>query len=45
MENPRCIDDIFIKRLLRPMKYECVSLHGWENGSRANAGVSRLTTI
>jgi transposase InsO family protein len=30
--------DIFIERLWRSLKYECVYLHAWETGSRARAG-------
>ena len=37
----RCLDNIFIERLWRSLKYECVYLHGWENGSQAKAGVGR----
>jgi putative transposase len=29
----RCIDNVFIKRLWRSLKYECVYLHAWETGS------------
>ncbi|WP_245190870.1 DDE-type integrase/transposase/recombinase, partial [Jannaschia formosa] len=28
----RCIDNIFIERLWRSLKYECVYLHAWETG-------------
>jgi len=27
------LDDIFIERLRRTLKYECVYLHAWETGS------------
>jgi putative transposase len=37
----RCIDNIFIERLWRSLKYECVYLHAWETGSQAKAGVGR----
>jgi putative transposase len=37
----RCIDNIFIERLWRSLKYECVYLHAWETGSQANAGIGR----
>jgi len=33
----RCLDTIFIERLWRSLKYECVSLHAWETGSQAPA--------
>ncbi len=35
----RCIDNIFIERLWRSLKYECVYLHAWETGSQARAGI------
>jgi putative transposase len=34
----RCIDNIFIERLWRSLKYECVYLHAWETRSQAKAG-------
>ena len=37
----RCLDNIFIERLWRSLKYECVYLHAWEFGSQAKAGVGR----
>jgi len=37
----RCIDNIFIERLWRSLKYECVYLHAWETGSQARAGVGQ----
>lgn len=33
----RCLDNIFIERLWRSLKYECVYLHAWETGSQAKA--------
>ncbi|RUW79515.1 hypothetical protein EOA28_07915 [Mesorhizobium sp. M2A.F.Ca.ET.067.02.1.1] len=39
----RCLDNIFIERLWRSLKYECVYLHAWETGSQAKAGVGRWT--
>jgi hypothetical protein len=41
----RCIDNIFIERLRRSLKYECVYLHAWETGSQAKAGVGRWMTF
>lgn len=41
----RCIDNVFIERLWRSMKYECVYLHAWETGSQAKAGVARWMTF
>ncbi|PHP64527.1 IS3 family transposase, partial [Zhengella mangrovi] len=37
----RFLDNIFVERLWRSLKYECVYLHAWENGSEAKAGVGR----
>ncbi len=37
----RFLDNIFVERLWRSMKYECVYLHAWETGSQARAGVGR----
>ncbi|SDX64494.1 Integrase core domain-containing protein [Roseicitreum antarcticum] len=34
----RYLDNIFIERLWRTLKYECVYLHTWETGSQARAG-------
>lgn len=36
-----CLDHIFIERLWRSLKYECVYLHAWETGSQARAGIGR----
>ena len=35
----RFLDNIFVERLWRTLKYECVYLHGWESGSQARAGI------
>lgn len=35
----RCIDNVFIERLGRSLKYECVYLHAWETGSQAKVGI------
>jgi putative transposase len=32
-------DNIFVERLWRSLKYECVYLYAWETGSEAKAGV------
>ena len=37
----RWMDNVFIERLWRSLKYECVYLHAWETGSQAKAGVGR----
>lgn len=40
----RCIDNVFIERLWRSLKYECAYLHAWETGSQAKAAIgSRIT--
>ena len=36
----RFLDNIFIERLWRSLKDECVYLHAWETGSEARAGLS-----
>jgi putative transposase len=40
-----CLDNIFIERLWRSLKYECVYLHAWETGSQAKAGIGRRITF
>ncbi len=37
--HPIYLDNIFIERLWRTLKYECVYLHAWETGSEARAGL------
>lgn len=37
----RFLDNIFVERLWRSQKYECVHLHAWETGSEAKAGVRK----
>ena len=37
----RYLDNIFIERLWRKLKYECVYLRAWETGSQARAGVRK----
>lgn len=39
------MDNIFIERLWRSRKYECVYLRAWETGSHAKAGVGRRITF
>ena len=41
----RYLDNIFIERLWRSLKYECVYLHAWETGSQAKAGLGRWITF
>jgi putative transposase len=38
----RFLDNIFVERLWRSSKYECVYLHAWETGSEAKASVRKL---
>lgn len=35
------MDNVFIERLWRSMKYECVYLHAFETGSELRAGLAR----
>ena len=35
----RFLDNIFVERLWRTLKYECVYLHAWKSGSQARAGI------
>lgn len=37
----RLLDNIFVERLWRFLKYECVYLHAWETGPEAKAGVRK----
>ena len=37
----RFLDNIFVERLWRSLKYECVYLHAWSGGSEARAGIGR----
>ena len=37
----RFLDNIFVERLWRSLKYECVYLHAWETGSQARAGIKK----
>ena len=41
----RYLDNIFIERLWRSLKYECVYLHAWETGSQAMGGVGPLMVV
>lgn len=36
----RWMDNVFIERLWRSLKYECVHLHAFETGSELRAGLS-----
>ncbi|TYC80502.1 transposase [Stappia sp. BW2] len=35
----RFLDNIFIERLWRTLKYECVYLYAWETGSETKAAI------
>jgi len=37
----RAVDNIFVERLWRSMKNECVYLHAWETGSEARVGIGK----
>jgi len=37
----RWMDNVFIERLWRSLKYECVYLQAFETGSEARAGIGR----
>ena len=37
----RCMDNVFIERRWRSLKYECVYLHAFETGSELRAGLTR----
>ena len=37
----RWMDNVFIERLWRSLKYECVFLNAFETGSEARAGIGR----
>ena len=41
----RCIDNVFVERLWRSLKYECVYLHAWEPGSQAKSAIGRGITV
>lgn len=41
----RFLDKIFIERLWRTLKYECVSLQAWENGSETKAAIRKWVTF
>jgi putative transposase len=41
----RWMDNVFIERLWRSIKYECVYLHAFETGSELRAGLARWVTF
>ena len=40
----RWMDNVFIERLWRSLKYECIYLHAFETGSEARAGIAKWMT-
>ena len=40
----RWMDNVFIERLWRSLKYECVYLHAFETGSEARRGIGAWIT-
>ena len=40
----RWMDTIFIERLWRSLKYECICLHAFETGSETRAGIGKWMT-
>ncbi len=40
----RWMDNVFIKRLWRSLKYECITLNAFETGSEARVGIGRWVT-
>ena len=41
----RCIDNVFIERLWRSLKHDCVYLHARETGTQAKAGIAHWMTF
>ena len=41
----RWMDNVFIERLWRSLKYECVYLHAFETGSELRAGLDALDRL
>jgi putative transposase len=37
----RFLDNIFVERLWRSLKYQCVYLHAWSGGREARAGIGK----
>ena len=40
----RWMDNVFIERLWRSLKYECIYLHAFETGSEVRAGIAKWMT-
>ncbi len=46
MDGKGCfLDNIFIERLWRTLKHECVCLHAWETGSETKAAIRKWMTF
>ena len=41
----RALDNVFVERLWRSLKYECVYLHAWSGGREARAGIGQWITF
>jgi putative transposase len=41
----RFLDNIFIERLWRTLKYECICLHAWETGSETKTAIRTWMTF
>jgi putative transposase len=41
----RWLDNVFVERLWRSLKYECVYLHAWTGGREARAGIGSWMTF
>lgn len=41
----RFLDNTFIERLWRTLKYECVYLHDWETGSETKVAIRKWMTF
>ena len=41
----RFLDNIFVERLWRSLKYECIYLHAWETGSDVRTGLNNWITF
>lgn len=40
----RCIDNVFVDRLWRSLRCECVYLQAWDAGSQAKAAIGEWIT-
>ena len=44
-DKRRCLDNVFIERLWRSVKYEDIYLRAYENGRELQAGLTALTRL